>query len=390
MTPPTSLRRSTLGLLAVAAGVSAANLYYSQPLLPTMSSSLHTTPGVIGLVPVLTQMGYVCGLILIVPLSDVFEPKNLMGWMALQTTVMLAAVAVAGSATWLLIASFALGASTVVPQLAVPTAARRSEDADRGRAVGTVMGGLLIGVVLSRAYAGLLASVTSWRWVYGVAAILMGIISICLRLLLPHEGRPGREKYLTVLGSLRTVVHSDPTLRRAAVLSGLMFGALSCFWVTVSFFVEGDPYHAGPAMVGFLALVGAVGALAAPRVGRLGVAQSRRLITVALAAGLVAFALLGVLGGILAFLVLGTLAIDAGSQVNEVANLVEVMGDRTADHGRANTIFMGVLFVGGAVGSGLGDLAYSKAGWAGACSVGASLCTVALVIHFSRKRGLRT
>ena len=124
--------------------------------------------------------------------------------------------------------------------------------------------------------------------------------------------------------------------------------------------------------------------------GRLGIAQSRRLITVALAGGLVAFALLGVLGGTLAFLVLGTLAIDAGSQVNEVANLVEVMSDRTADYGRANTIFMGVLFVGGAVGSGLGDLAYSRAGWAGACSVGVSLCTVALVIHFSRNRRLRT
>ena len=390
MTPPTTLRRSTLGLLAVAAGVSAANLYYCQPLLAKMSASLHTAPSVIGLVPVVTQIGYVCGLVLIVPLSDAVEPKHLMAWMALQTTVMLVAVALAGSAAWLMTASFALGASTVVPQLAVPTAARRSGDAQRGPAVGTVMAGLLIGVVLSRAYAGLLASVASWRWVYGGAAILMGAISVCLWLLLPHEGRSGRESYLAMLGSLRTVVRSDRTLRTAASLSALMFGALSCFWVTVSFYVEGAPYHAGPAMVGFLALVGAVGALAAPRVGRLGVGQSGRLIAVAVTAGVAAFVMLGVLGGILAFLVVGTLTVDAGTQVNEVANLVRVMSDRTADHGRANTIFMGVLFVGGAVGSGLGDLAYSRAGWAGACTVGALLCAVALAVHLrwnARPRG---
>jgi predicted MFS family arabinose efflux permease len=386
VTPPTALRRSTLGLLAVAAGISAANLYYSQPLLPKMSASLHTTTGVIGLVPVLTQVGYVCGLMLIVPLTDVVEPKHLMGWMALQTTVMLVAVALARSATWLLIASFALGASTVVPQLAVPTAARRSGDAQRGRAVGTVMAGLLIGVVLSRAYAGLLASVTSWRWVYGAAALLRGAVSVSLWLLVPYEGRTRRETYLAVLGSLGAVVRSDRTLRRAALLSALMFGALSCFWVTVSFYVEGAPYHAGPAMVGFLALVGAAGALAAPRVGRLGVEQSGRLIAVAIAGGLVAFAMLGVLGGILVCLVIGTLTIDAGTQVNEVANLVRVMADRTRDHGRANTIFMGGLFVGGAVGSGLGDLAYSQFGWAGACTVGALLCAVALAVHLGRSR----
>ena len=209
--------------------------------------------------PVLTQMGYVCGLILIVPLSDVFEPKNLMGWMALQTTVMLAAVAVAGSATRLLIASFALGASTVVPQLAVPTAARAAQktptvgaeweqrwwSADRGGAVpclrrplglsdqlalGLRCGGNIDGdhfdlpVAPAPARGSLRArEVPDSSW-------------------LAPDGRP--------LGTRRC--HGEPPP------SGLMFGALSCFWVTVSFFVEGDPYHAGPAMVGFLALVGAV------------------------------------------------------------------------------------------------------------------------------------
>ncbi len=386
MTAPSTLGRSTLGLLAVAAGISAANLYYSQPLLPKMAASLQVTPSVIGLVPVLTQVGYVCGLILIVPLSDIVEPRYLMTWMAVQTTAALTFVAVSQSTTWLMVASFALGASTVVPQLAVPTAARRAGDERRGRAVGTVMAGLLIGVVLSRAYAGLLGSVTSWRWVYGVAAILMGATAVCLWLRLPAEGRLERRSYLATLGSIGTVIRRDGVVRRAALLAGLLFGALSCFWATVSFYVEGSPYDAGPAMVGFLALVGAAGALAAPRIGRLGVGGLGYLITAAMVAGLVAFVMLGLLGGVLAVLVLGTLMIDAGAQLNEVANLVRVMAERTAAHGRANTVFMGALFVGGALGSGLGDLAYRQAGWGGACTVGALLCAVALVTHLGQER----
>jgi predicted MFS family arabinose efflux permease len=376
----TAVSRRTLLTLAVVAGIGAANLYYNQPLLAQMSAGLHASRAAVGVVPVLTQAGYACGLLLIVPMSDVLDPRRLMGWMAIQTGVALVGIAVAPNVLWLQIASFLLGCSTVLPQLSVPTAVRFSPPAQRGSAVGVVMRGLLIGVILSRAYAGLLAPVVSWRGVYWIAAGFMVASALGIWRSLPAGQRHGRVAFWPVLRSLPSIARADPILREATVLSGLVFGGLSCFWAALVFYVEKPPYSAGPRMVGLLALVGASGAIAAPRIGRLAGERATWLIAAAISSCVVGFILLGVVGSALAGLIVGTFLLDGGCQINEVSNLVRIFSHRDVEQGRANTVFMVGLFAGGAAGSALADWSWGVAGWTGVCASGSALCLLALAI----------
>lgn len=370
--------RSTLALLAVTAGATVANIYLLQPLLAIVAREFQTSARSVGLVSMLTQVGYGAGMFFLVPLGDVLERRRLMLVLLGASTVALLATAAAPSLPLLALASLAVGAASVVPQLAVPLAAHLAPPAERGKAVGTVMGGLLVGILLARTVSGFLGAHLGWRAVYVIAAVLMLALAAALRALLPRSEPEAALPYPALLRSLFTLLREEPVLREAALLGALGFAAFSVFWSTLAFFLEAR-LGLGPDVAGLFGVLGAAGALAAPLLGRLADRTSPRanaglMLLVALA-GYGAFAAGGEhLGG----LVVGVLLLDVGVQGNHVSNLARVHARRPEARSRMNTVYMVTYFVGGALGTALGSWAWSSFGWNGVCAAGAGFALAAL------------
>jgi predicted MFS family arabinose efflux permease len=372
--------RSTVALLAATAGTTVGNLYLLQPLLPGVARDFATSPRAVGVVSMLTQVGYGLGMFLFVPLGDVLERRRLM--LVLLGAVAVALVVVAGAPTLAILAaaSLAVGMTTVVPQLAVPLAAHLAAPAERGRAVGTVMGGLLVGILLARTVSGFVGAHLGWRAVYAIAAVLMLALGVALRALLPVSRPDASIPYAALLRSLFTLVREEPALREASLLGALGFGAFSVFWSTLAFFLEAR-HGLGPDVVGLFGILGAGGALAAPVLGRLADRTSPRAnagISLALAlAGFVAFALAG---ASMAALVLGVLLLDVGVQGNHVSNLARVHARRAEARSRMNTVYMVTYFAGGALGTAVGTWAWTGYRWPGTCAAGAGFLAAALAV----------
>ncbi len=367
-----------LGVLAVTAGVSVANLYYLQPLLALVGRDLGASLRDLGLVSMLTQLGYAAGLFLFVPLGDSLERRRLMLVLLGAVTLALLLCGAARSVPLLGGASFLVGCTTVVPQIAVPLAAHLARPDERGRVVGTVMGGLLIGILLARTASGVLGAHLGWRAVYVVAAGVMVLLALALRSVLPRSRPADPVRYADLLASLPALVREEPILREAAALGALGFGAFSAFWTTLVFLLE-SRFHLGSQAAGLFGLVGVAGALGAAATGRFADRVSpRRIAAVGLSITLAAFGVFAVPAFALPGLVVGVLLLDLGVQVNHVANLSRVHGLRSEARSRLNMLYMVTYFAGGAAGTGLGALAWARFGWGGVCAAGGALCLVGL------------
>lgn len=372
--------RFVILVLAVAAGASVGNLYLLQPLLPLVARELGTTPRVMGLVSMLTQVGYGAGMFLFVPLGDVMERRRLM--LALLAAVAAALLAVAGSPAVgpLAVASLAVGMTTVVPQLAVPLAAHLAPPEERGRAVGAVMGGLLVGILLARTASGFLGGALGWRAVYVVAAGLMVALAATLRRLLPRSAPDTSLPYPALLRSMFGIVREEPVLREAALLGALGFAAFSVFWSTLAFFLEAR-HGLGPDAAGLFGLLGAAGALAAPVLGRLADrTRPRTNAGVGLLVALASWAVFAAAGASLAAVVAGVLLLDVGVQGNHVSNLARVHARRPEARSRMNTVYMVTYFAGGALGTAAGTWAWAGHGWPGVCLAGAGFVAAGLAV----------
>jgi predicted MFS family arabinose efflux permease len=366
------LSRGTVWVLAVASGLTVANLYYNQPLLREMGRSVGTSGGRAGLFSALAQVGYALGLLLFVPLGDIRERRGLILALLAAVTVALVAVAVAPGAIWLAAASLALGATTVTPQVIVPLAAGLAPPGERGRVVGTVMSGLLIGILLSRTVSGFVGFYLGWRAMFWIAAALMAALAVTLRLLLPPSHARARLSYGQVLRSLPGLFR-EPVLRQSCLFGAAGFAAFSAFWTTLAFFLDGPPYHLGSDAAGLFGLAGVAGALAAPVSGRVADRRSPRLaIGGGLAVMLLAFAVFWLFGTSLWGLIAGVILLDLGAQSSHIANQARVYGLPAEAHNRLNTAYMVCFFVGGSAGSALATWAWGLAGWPGACGVGAA------------------
>jgi predicted MFS family arabinose efflux permease len=376
-----------LWLLAVAAGVTVANIYYSQPLLALIGAELHAGPGATGLISTLTQAGYATGILLLVPLGDSVERRRLILISAVATIVALVGVALAPSLHLLYVASYALGVTTCAPQLVVPYAAGLVPANERGRSVGKVMSGLLVGILLSRTASGVIASHLGWRAVYLLAAGAMVALTIALRLFLPIQ-RPGaRVTYRELLGSLPGLLRREPLLRRHALLGALSFACFSAFWTTLAYLLQTPPHHYGSDVVGLFGVVGVAGALAAPLAGKLADRHGSRFVNgLALGTVLASYLVLGLLWRSLAGLALGVVLLDLGAQANHISNQATVLGLGAAIRNRLNTVYMVSYFVGGAAGSLLGGLAWDAFGWTGVSAVGIALSLAALAAFFGYER----
>ena len=380
--PPISPR--LVGLLAIAAGATVANLYYSQPLLVEIASDLGVQPAKVSIVPTATQLGYAAGLLLLVPLGDSLERRRLIVVTTLCAVLMLFGVAFAPTLSWLTLASFLLGAVSVVPQLAVPFAAHLAAPEQRGRIVGIVMSGLLVGILLSRTLSGWIGAYTgSWRDVYLLAIGVMLMLAVLLQRTLPRLSPSRPIAYTALLASLIHLVRSEPVLRRHALVGGCGFATFSVFWTTLAFHLHHLSPDYGSEVAGMFGLIGVTGALAAPLAGRLADRVSAPLLNGgALLLVLLAFLLMGLTGTTLLGLALGVVLLDAGVQASHLSNQTRIYALHPDLRNRLNAVYMVTYFLGGAAGSALGGYAWQHAGWLAVCALGAAFAVAGMFALF--------
>jgi predicted MFS family arabinose efflux permease len=297
-------------------------------------------------------------------------------------TLALLLVATSPTISVLSTAGFILGFATVVPQLLVPLAASLAAPFERGRVVGTVMSGLLIGILLARVVSGMIGALFGWRAVYWSAAVLMIVLALVLRFFLPADRQRSTMSYGQLLRSLGSLLRTEPVLREAGIFYALSFGAFSAFWVTLTFFLQTPPYHYGSAVAGLFGLVGVVGALSASIVGRLADRFPVRSATgIALLIVLLSFLCMWLIGYWLWGLILGVILLDLGTQAAHVSNQTRIYSLNPDARNRLNTVYMVTGFIGGALGSFLGTWGWSLARWNGVCGVGSLMLAVALAVY---------
>ncbi len=379
---PATLSRPLVWIMAVASGLAVANLYYLQPLLADVSRDFGVTASQVGVVATLAQLGYALGLLFIVPLGDIRERRGLIVATLVGVAVALLLAAVASSLTWLAAASLLIGFATVTPQVIIPLAATLAAPHERGRVVGTVMSGLLIGILLARTVSGFVGERLGWRAMLEIAAGMMLLLALALRILLPRSQPGGTLRYMQLLRSLPGMLRAEPVLREAAAMGALAFACFSVFWVTLAFFLETPPYHYGSDVAGLFGLVGVAGALAASAIGRIADRHDPRITTgVTLVATLLSFIVFWLFGTSLIGLVVGVILLDLGVQGTQVSNQTRIYALQPDARNRITTIYMTTYFVGGALGSLLGAFAWSRWGWNGVCAVGMLLMLAALLVY---------
>lgn len=365
--PPAALNRQ-VAVMAVAAGVTVANLYYSQPILSAIAASFHASEEQIGTLPVLTQAGYGLGLLLLTPLGDMVDRKKLVVVLEVLLSFALVGVAAVGSLPALYVASALVGVLAVSVQVIMPMAAALATKDSKGRVVGIVFTGALTGILLARIMSGYVAEWLGWRYVYGISAGLALAAALLVALSLPTLPTHHSGSYGALLRSMLGQFGRFPLLRRATLLSSLVFGTFCSFWTTLTFHLSGPPFHYRSDTIGLFGVLAVAGALAAPVFGRMadrGNPARTQMLTV----GLIVASVLCVQwlpNSALAF-VAATLLLDVGVQATQVSNLAQIYTlDETA-HSRINTVYMTTMFIGGAIGTYAGVKSWSLGGWAVVC-----------------------
>lgn len=374
-----AMSRGMILLFAVATGQAVASNYLAQPLLDTIRTELDISTGLAGLIVTVAQVGYAAGLILLLPLGDLLERRRLITVLALITAAGLAAAGVTPSIALFMVAVGVIGLTSVMAQILVPFAATLAPEAERGRVVGTVMSGLIVGILLARAFSGMVAELAGWRTVYWLAAVLMLIQAGALYRALPRYHEPVSLSYPRLLASVPRLALELPVLRRRAVYGLLSFASFSVLWTTLAFLLAGPDYGYGEGTIGLFGLVGAAGALTAMVVGRFNDRGWGRSVTGSSAALLVVGFLLLWLGQTsLVALLAGVLVLDIGSNGVHISNQSYIYRVRPEARSRINAFYMTSCFVGAALGSAAAAFVYSRAGWHGVCFLGTGIGVVSV------------
>ena len=366
-------------LMATTTGLVVASNYYAQPLLHTISDQLGLSYARAGIIVTVAQASYALGLILLVPLGDLVERRRLIVTMMLFATAGLLVSATAGSLAALLVGTAITGAFSVVAQVLVPFAATLSPVAQRGKVVGTVMSGLLMGILLARTVAGALSSLGDWHTVYWVAAALMLLNTLALWRALPRYAQTTRMHYGQLIGSVFAQFARYPLHRQRSLLGCLIFAMFSVLWNSLAFFLSSEPWSYSDATIGLFGLAGAMGALSARHAGVLtDRGHGARLTVLGVVALLVSWGLLGLGGYSLIALVAGIVLLDLALQAVHITNMNMIFNLDEAARNRLNSGYMFLYFVGGALGSLGSAAAYQQAGWLGVCLLGGGLGVVAV------------
>lgn len=390
--PKTSAPLPFLGL-ACAVGVSS--IYLNQPLLLEMGRSVHAGPEQVGLVAVATQVGYACGLLGFVPLGDVLERRALMMRMYGAVALALLLVAIAPSLLCLILASVLVGLFAAVTHIVLPIAPDLVDDQQRGRAIGIVMTGILLGVLLARTFAGWVSRIHGWRWVFVIAALINAAFVPLLYRKMPLLPPRHDLAYKDAMKSLWTIYRTQPMLREASLVGALSFASFSCFWTTLAFMLHAQ-FGLGSGVAGSFGLVGAGGALIASSAGKLADRRGARWlatfgITVLTSCYVVLWAAVSIPMSTplhMAALVAGVILLDIGAQTTQIANQTRILGLVPSARSRINTVYMVLYFTGAAVGAWWSSLAWAHWGWNGVCLLAISLMAIAALRHITGIRNL--
>ncbi|MBV7536190.1 MFS transporter [Duganella sp. sic0402] len=372
-------------LFAIATGLIVANLYYAQTLIGPISRATGLDPGAAGLIVTLTQIGYCLGLMFIVPLGDLLENRRLIVGALMVTALALLAASVTSSAKLFLFASLCIGLGSVAAQIVVPFAAHLSNPETRGKTVGKVMSGLLMGIMLARPVASLVADALSWHAIFVLSALATAALALLLRAKLPQRQPAGGMHYFALLGSMWRLLKTTPVLRRRAAYQACMFGAFSLFWTCVSLELTGPHFQISQTGVAIFALVGVAGAIASPIAGhRADQGKSRSTTLIALLLGALAFALPLLIHGDrlveLGALVLASVILDMGVSANLVTGQRAIFSLPPEIRSRLNGLYMALFFMGGAIGSSLGGWMFAAHGWTGVLWTGLCFPLIALAV----------
>ncbi|MEW6639804.1 MAG: MFS transporter [Pseudomonadota bacterium] len=389
-----TITRSFIWLGAIATGVIVTNLFAPQILVGQMGPALHMTATQAGMISTLTLLGYALGLFLLVPLADRIENKRLILTTLCGTVATALCTALAPTPALLLLAVFVLGGSCAAIQMLVPLIAAMAPPADRGRVIGEVMSGLMVGILLSRPLASFVADVWSWRGYYVLSATAVAVLGLALGLRLPTLRPVVRVSYLHLLGSFWTLLREEPVLRVRAWTAALVMASFTSFWAAVALRLTTAPFDLDARGIAVFALVGAAGAAAAPIAGRIGDRGHVRPLLIGshlmimLAALIAAFAAtLSASAWSLILLAAAAILLDVGITGDQTLGRRAVNLLRPEARGRLNGLFVGLFFIGGAIGAAAAAFAWPLGGWAAVCAVTALFGLLALITDLITRTG---
>ena len=387
-----SVERKTGGaplpFLGLTCAVGVSSIYFNQPLLSEMAHSFGVSAAKVGFVAVATQIGYALGMLTFVPLGDVLERRGLIMKMFGAVSVALLLTAVAPTLMLLIVASVLMGLFAAVTHIVLPIAPDLVGNEQRGRAIGVVMTGLLLGILLARTFSGWVSKIHGWRWVFVIAAVINLAFVPLLRRKLPMLPPKQDLKYTEAMRSLWTLVRTEPLLREASTVGALVFASFSCFWTTLAFLLESH-YHLGAGVAGTFGVVGAAGATVATFAGRMADRHgSRWVVFLGLSTLAGSYVLLwgavAMHAGVwvhVAALVVGVVILDVGAQMTQVANQTRIFGLGSSARSRLNTVYMVTYFTGAAVGSWLSSLVWARWGWNGVSALALGFMGLAALRH---------
>lgn len=382
------ISRTVIWSMSIISGLVVANNYYNQPLLGLISKDLDVTESAAGKISVLTQIGYAFGLLLIVPLGDKFLRKRL---------ILIDLLLVFGALLWmtfatelwmLYAASLLIGTTSVIPQLFVPIAAELSSEKEKAANIGLVVSGLLLGILLSRFIGGIVGEMWGWRSMFGIAAGLMLVVWVFVYKMLPEMKPNFKGTYFELMNSVWNLAKTQPVLQLASFRGAMAFGSMCALFTTLVFHMERPPFEVGASVVGSFGLAGAVGALAAAKVGSLQKRMSiNRIILYALLILIGSWGFTYFAGNTYWGLIIGVILVDLGVQSSHIMNQTNYFLLKTTAVNRLNTVYMVSYFIGGSLGTYTASIAWQYAQWDGVCFVGVTMGLLALIAHvvFARK-----
>ncbi|GAQ01773.1 MFS permease [Companilactobacillus farciminis] len=377
-----TMSRKTILLMAVVTGVIVANLNFIQPIENLIATDFGVSKAVVGILAMVTQLGYAFGLLLIVPLGDIFDRYHLIQFMMVLSIISLIVAFLAPNAAVFAVATTLIGITSVAPQIIIPYAGYLAPALQRGKVLGIVLSGLLTGILLSRSFSGLLGSIMPWQDIYLVAAVIDLIFLVIVHRFMPKDQRGHQDlNYLSVIKMLPKLFITQKELRGSSINGFCMFGMSNVLWSTIAFYLA-DQYHLGSNVAGLLGLLGIAGVLVAPWVGDL-VDQKSPKLTIGLSmifSGL-AFVIFWLVGFWIIGLIVGIVLLDLGTQFSQVSNQAIVQSINRKQSSRNNSVFMFSYFLGGSIGTLSATWAWGQFGWSGVCVVAFVFLLISILDH---------
>lgn len=380
-------------MMAIVSGLTVANLYYSQPLLEEMRLDFGASDAQANLITVITQTGYACGLLFIVPMADMWSRRKIVITSMLIAMVMAGTIACAPSLPVVLAVSFFLGMSSVIPQIFIPVAGLYSEPRNKARNMGYVSSGLLTGILAARIVSGYVGDWAGWRTMYWIASALMAVCMIITLKVLPEMKNTFSGTYSALMKSVWKIFRTRPMMRMYSLRVAFSFGSMMSVWSCMAFHLSGSPFYADSEKIGMLGLCGVVGAVAASGIGKF--VPRYGVIRMSAAGALLQFLAwcqVFFFGDTYWSIVAAIIMLEIGAQCQQLSNQSACLQAIPAATNRANTIFMTSLFIGGSIGTLVSGYGWKLMGWGGVCITGAvfSICSLAITFYESRTKRQET